>query len=308
MSAYPEINFIDLWLFECHTTVPFGVKCIPDDPNRLIDSFFDPDLGIDRALNTLNIDFEILFQLAGTDGIDAISALRYWCLNGPVVVGPLNMGGLSYYFHSEVFSGMDHYVVVVGFEQNKILISDTEGYGLVFLEINDFLDAWRGDQIVEGRGEFIMRRILSCENIRNEKEALFQTFEHAIANMRAAFEMQKKNVNAYQYLSESGFFVQNNPTLNRGLTYVIPTRIQRCMFAIKFFEMVAETANISELGTSLANPIKNLNKQILIYGDILAKLTNRIPDALNQFSQIDKLEAELACALVKVGGCYGDWI
>lgn len=301
-AFFPRGLVPNLWLFECYTTIPFGITHVPGDPNRLLDCYLDPDVGLDRALDTLGITYEIRFWREGTDGAEAMQALNEWCSEGPVVLGPLNMDELSYFFHSELFHHMDHYIVVLGIEGESIHVCDTEGFALSLLSINDLLNAWRGDKIPEGRGEFIMRRVLDATNSSYGQETSMQALRLAIGNLMAARDMKYGGGKALRALVNQAVEVEANTSLRRGLTYVIPTRIQRCTFIMEFIQSIGKMPVGLTFKDTWSEALVVLNEQIQLYGEALADLMDKIPEALVRLDRIADLEEMLTSIFEYIGG------
>lgn len=288
------------WLFEALTTIPFGIMHNPDDPNRLITCYIDPDIGIDRALDTLNVSYMLKFWPNGTDGRQAIRYLTKSCKEEPIVIGPLNMDDLPYYFHPELYKTLDHYIVIKGMSGDRFVALDPEGFPLVLLTEETILKAWRGNRIPEGRGEFILRRMNKGCNPSITPQMIVKTLTQAISNIEKAQEEEYGGSNGLRQLAsytEKKKFMSSH---KRGLTYSIPTRIQRCSVIIWFIDKAASMLN-DHREIPWGNSTDLLFKQIRIYNEILSALMNNDNHALKSFERIATLEDEIRTCFNRIG-------
>ena len=114
MAAVPPVG-----LLECMTGMPFGASFLALD----VPLFFpspgagtNPDRGLTRALDTMGWDCTLRrFEDAGA----AEAGLREGLAAGPVLLGPLDMGGLSYDPLHEHKRGGDHFVVALAREGDR---------------------------------------------------------------------------------------------------------------------------------------------------------------------------------------------
>src|SRR5438132_553455 len=73
LSAYPAaFSAVETWEFEALTTIPFGLASRPADPNRLITCHLDPDVGLDRALDTLGVGVDVQWLQPGESPSQAL--------------------------------------------------------------------------------------------------------------------------------------------------------------------------------------------------------------------------------------------
>ncbi len=255
-------------LFEILTTTPFGVQYIKNDSNRILDSYLDFDLGLDRAFELLNIDYRISFD---KNIEDVLNELKNWLKYGNVVVGPLNMEDLPYLYYPQLYKKLDHYLVIQKYENNKLYVLDSEGIISIMIDEKNFIKAWSGEKIIEGRGKYIMRQILGKPNIKNSKIDLEKLYLFIINNL---IEAQKNS--GYKKLA----FIdikQNNYLIN-GLMYAIPNRLQKIYIQKEFFK----NQNLKIISI--------LDTQIAIFNNILSNILQKQNINLNKFLEIDELE------------------
>ena len=118
-AELPEPGFI-----ECLTTIPFGTLYLRVGRDLLVyfsSPLATPDQGITTALDALG--WECREEREGTAEA-AIERLAEAAGRGPVLAGPLDMGGLGYMPHHAQLSGSDHFVVVLGVEHDRVRMHD----------------------------------------------------------------------------------------------------------------------------------------------------------------------------------------
>lgn len=294
LSAYlPPACPLDLMTFELLTTVPFGLLSVPEDPNRLLTCYLDPDLGLDRALMVLGLNYEVCAWPPGTDGREALTTLITWVHEGPVVLGPLNMEALSYLFHPELLYACDHYIVVQGIERDRFRICDTEGYITVYLTHDQLMAAWRGDLIPEGRGEFVLRRVKNSWRLPDRSQLWLRTLPYVVQNLNGAQEHERGGAAAYAALAESSDRFEANPSAWRGLTFVIPTRMQRLVFQEYWFRESHRLLVGIESGDMVDGILSLITKEIQILSEVLAGVMERKTETLVLFRVAAELEEQL---------------
>jgi hypothetical protein len=111
--------------------------------------FFDPygwtpEAGFDGALAALGWSSEV--RRGGT-AEQALAALAAALADGPVWVGPVEMGHLRHQPGMTGPIGADHYVVVLGLAEGRVLMHDPQGHPYATLPVDDFIAAWRADSV-----------------------------------------------------------------------------------------------------------------------------------------------------------------
>src|SRR5690606_38962033 len=87
---------------------------------------------------------------SGGNADEAIDRLRSAVADGPVWIGPVEMGFLRHQPGKNGPIGADHYVVVLAVEDGWVHMHDPQGYPFVCLPLGDFLAAWRAETIDYG--------------------------------------------------------------------------------------------------------------------------------------------------------------
>lgn len=128
---------------ECLSTMPFGNTYLTGARLFLFDAF-DPHQGLTRAIETLGWTCRLE---QGGDEHSALERLRAAVKLGPVLLGPLDMGYLTYHPNASFLGGVDHFVVVLQVEPDHVLIHDPKGIPYATLPCDALLQAWRAERI-----------------------------------------------------------------------------------------------------------------------------------------------------------------
>ena len=148
----PEPGFL-----ECLTTMPFGNMYMDLKSGPLV--FFspntrNPDEGLTLAIETLGWTCEVS---RGGEAFESLERLRKDVTQGPVLVGPIDLGYLSYNPISKFLRGADHFVVVLAVQDDTVLLHDPIGYPCVSLSVSDFLQSWKAEHIDYSDTPYTMR-------------------------------------------------------------------------------------------------------------------------------------------------------
>ena len=130
-----------------------------DDQHPLV--FFDngmPDLSISHSLKILGFDYEDFYLKDGAEvNLEEIKRkLETFLSNGPVVLGPLDMGHLTYNLNHTILYGVDHFVTVYGIDNQYLYLHDPAGFACMKVAFVDLLEAWKAEAIDYKRGAYSM--------------------------------------------------------------------------------------------------------------------------------------------------------
>ena len=130
-----------------------------DDRHPLV--FFDngmPDLSISHSLKILGFDYEDFYlkDEAEVDLEEFKRKLETFLANGPVVLGPLDMGHLTYNPNHTILYGVDHFVTVYDIDDRYLYLHDPAGFACMKVAFNDILEAWKAEAIDYKRGAYSM--------------------------------------------------------------------------------------------------------------------------------------------------------
>lgn len=303
-TAFPAVvSGIAQWLFEVLTSVPFGVKSDPTDPNRLLDTYVDPDKGLDIAFTAAGIGCETWSLDSHGDSANAWSELQAWVVTGPVVLGPVDMGLLPYLFRPEMLAGLDHYIVVESANEQTALVRDPERVPLAEIHRDDLVHAWRGLAVPEGRGSFVMRRVWAGKCDVHERKVLERSLVNAAANLAGAQRDNEGSV-CIAALGRDGPSLLSDSRMRRGLAYQLSNRAQRCELATSLLAAVEESWNGRARPLALSECLAIFDRQTRLYGDAAGRTFERKATALNSLVEIAELENQLVPKFASlVEGC-----
>ncbi|MFE9675347.1 hypothetical protein ACFYO5_14690 [Streptomyces sp. NPDC006259] len=141
-------------VLEVLTGSPFGFQLI-NGTLPFFDPFgWDPETGLTAALDLLGF---ACLRSDGDTAADAEHRLREAAAEGPVLVGPLEMGLLWQEPGSGTAVGADHYVLVVEVDADTVVFHDPHGHPWATLPMSDFLTAWRAEEIDYVERPFVLR-------------------------------------------------------------------------------------------------------------------------------------------------------
>ena len=137
-----------------------GASIVKEDERHPL-IFFDngmPDLSISHSLKILGFDYEDFYLKDGVkvDLEEVKGKLETFLSNGPVVLGPLDMGHLIYNPNHTILYGVDHFVTVYALDSQYLYLHDPAGFSCIKVAFNDILEAWKAEAIDYKRGAYSM--------------------------------------------------------------------------------------------------------------------------------------------------------
>jgi hypothetical protein len=111
-----------------------------------------PDRGISKVLDLLGYKYTELVKDEMDDA--PFDELRSNLRHHPVLLGPLDMGYLTYNPSHEDAAGADHYVMAYAMDDHEVYVHDPEGYPCVHLSLDHLEPAWRAERVPYHRGVF----------------------------------------------------------------------------------------------------------------------------------------------------------
>lgn len=160
---------------EVLTGSPFGLW-LAGDRLPFFDPYgWDPLAGSTEALRRLGWTSRVTTGSKEEDDGDAIERLRLAVLDGPALVGPVEIGLLHHLPGMTGPIGSDHYVVVTEVAGDIVTFHDPHGCPYATLPTDAFAAAWRADSISYTDDPFIMRTHLE-KTTNVDLESAFEEF------------------------------------------------------------------------------------------------------------------------------------
>ena len=137
-----------------------GASIVKEDEEHPL-VFFDngmPDLSISHSLKILGFDYEDFYLKDGAevDLEEVKRKLETFLSNGPVVLGPLDMGHLTYNPNHTILYGVDHFVTVYALDGQYLYLHDPAGFACMKVTFTDIIEAWKAEAIDYKRGSYSM--------------------------------------------------------------------------------------------------------------------------------------------------------
>ncbi|WP_042147201.1 hypothetical protein [Paucisalibacillus sp. EB02] len=129
-----------------------GLGAMLENEKTLFFSMRDPDDGINYALNILGFAAEEHQQASYLD--DPCTFLKKQMKQNPVILGPLDMGELTYHPNHKNLNGADHYVLGYQMDNENIYVHDPAGIPYVPLALDQFRKAWMAENIPYRKGYY----------------------------------------------------------------------------------------------------------------------------------------------------------
>ncbi|WP_191258774.1 hypothetical protein [Amycolatopsis oliviviridis] len=152
-------------VLETVTGSPFGMQLVGGSL-PFFDAFgWDPDLGIDEALDVLGWTAETASE---PDPDTAFARLAENLADGPVLIGPVEMGHLRHQPGMTGPIGADHFLVALAADNESVLTHDPQGYPYARIPRRDFAAAWRAETVAYGkphtmRTNFVRHTVVTAE-------------------------------------------------------------------------------------------------------------------------------------------------
>ena len=237
MAAVPPVS-----LLECMTGMPFGASFLALDPPVFFPSpgaRTNPDRGLTRTLDT--IGWECVrreFEDAGA----AEASFREAIAGGPVLLGPLDMGGLLYDPLHQHKRGGDHFVVALACEGERVRLHDPQLYPFAVLPLPDLMQAWSAKGIAYATATYTLRREFRARRPVSEAEALARTLETAreMADGVPAGPVAYGGASAFGRAAELLRGRPPEPFIGMLTYFGLPLGARRCGDAAGFFERVGK--------------------------------------------------------------------
>jgi hypothetical protein len=233
IADLPEVGQI-----ECMTGMPFGATFLQFEEPLFFPDATDPDEGLTRAIATLGWACE---TWRGEDATPARAALLAAIGEGPVLLGPLDMGYLPYDPGHQNKRGGDHYIVALRREDDLVQVHDPQLYPFAVLPLADLMRSWRATHLGYAKSAYTLRYRFRQERSVPRQDMLAATLATARADIcRAPAGPAIYGPRAFALAAEV-IDAGPRPELAGMLSYfVLALGARRSLDAAAFFEAAGE--------------------------------------------------------------------
>ncbi|KAJ6786311.1 hypothetical protein PWT90_08747 [Aphanocladium album] len=169
-------------VIEFATSSAFGMQVInvPKAPLVFFDPYgWDPLQSFDEALKAMGWRCT---EVIGKDEKDALDSLKAALQNGPAFVGPVEMGLLKHQPNARGAIGADHYVVVLGVENDVVEMHDPHGHPYATMPVREFMAAWKTDSLGYGKS-YSMRTSFEQIEVVTEEEVIRRSIANGLKHL-----------------------------------------------------------------------------------------------------------------------------
>ena len=173
-------------LIEVLSGIGLGVCWIAESQTLFLSGLASaPDVGVSRSFGLLG--FEVAEEAESDGAPMPIDALNLQLRGGPVMLGPLDMGELSYHPNAHGANGVDHFILALHTEDDVVVVHDPAGYPAMPIDVEALDRAGRADLIQYRRGRY--RRWHSPARVEDPSsgqiaDAAVQSFAQAYRDAR----------------------------------------------------------------------------------------------------------------------------
>lgn len=140
-------------LLEAIGGVGIGAFVLPNSNIAFLSDYSGlPDVAISKSMSILGFEFEE--KVGKNPNNPPFEELGGVLSKSPVVVGPLDMGYLSYDPGHKNHGGVDHFVFVFKISDDRAYLHDPAGFPNVSISLDDLEKAWKAEAISYKRGYY----------------------------------------------------------------------------------------------------------------------------------------------------------
>lgn len=139
-------------LLEVLSGVGLGVTLYGNGSLFLHNNIADPDIAISNAMKILGFAFSE--EISVEDAECPLDQLRNVLRSSTAILGPVDMGYLTYSPNHRYAKGSDHYVLAYDMDDQYVYLHDPAGFPYVRLSLENLKLAWKAKDIPYGRGPY----------------------------------------------------------------------------------------------------------------------------------------------------------
>lgn len=280
-------------LIEAIAGVGLGAFSHPDSNICFFSNFEGlPDQAISKCLRILGYRFK---ESASLDPEDLpLETIKEVVKDGPLLLGPLDMGFLKYDPYAEQSSGSDHYVLMYDIDDEKVYLHDPAGYPFVSLKIIDLKTAWRADSIQYKRGYYRYW----CVPKRLKTPSSDEIYEKTLLNFKTTYREGEVSAKKMNVLYDEQAIIKMANNIREGLlttreeevlnSFVFPISARRALDLAKFLEI--RSPNLSD----------TKYKQAKLFGECIVDISgDSRPELTKNVEELAKLEEKFKKELLR---------
>lgn len=223
---------IDIDLFELSAGTPFGIKSGQPNEGRLLTTFRDPNIGMDQAAALWGIQCQKFSYQNKSNAGNHLKALLAKNTTG-IVVGPTDMGYLSYIPLSNIYAGVDHYIHIKYQKGNCIEITDSECVLSVCMDFEHWMKLWHIEKVLEAQNQYTFRVLKKISEPAAPEEIAVRILANMEHNLHDA-ETVSQGCYAFFHIEQE---IKFNKKISRiALMYDLAHLLQRKLITIEFLQ------------------------------------------------------------------------
>jgi len=288
---------------ECITTAPFGFVYAPEDKGGFAVGGYNPHVSVGRALRLLR--YHSHFRSFSSSSV-ALKYLRRTVEKDVALIGPVDMGFLTYDPYCKFKLGSDHYLVATEVTDEHVVVNDPDGYVQVPIPIADFLKAWKADRIQYKRGPYSLWTIGRGRRKPSRRRIYKATLRLALRNLREKQEVRRggrivycTGPKAIQRLADDIKRKRSSRWLRFYSAFTFRASAQKC-FDSSIFIREAPSSNAS---LSRASEIRMTQARLYSHAQLYGASNNfsQVSRTLSSISQLEEdFERQLAFGLARI--------
>ncbi|WP_409296291.1 hypothetical protein V1498_21725 [Peribacillus sp. SCS-26] len=170
-------------LLEVLSGVGLGITLYKNGHLFLHNNTCDPDTGISHAMRALGYSFTEAYSQEG-EGCP-LQSVRKVLEDGTAMLGPVDMGYLTYAPNHMYAKGSDHYILAYAMDDEFIYLHDPACFPHVRLPLGRLVQAWRAEDLPYGRGPYQYWHSIKRESSPSREEMYVDSlvyFRHLYEN------------------------------------------------------------------------------------------------------------------------------
>lgn len=242
----------------------------------------NPESGLDFAIGLLG--YECLTNFGNSEK-EAVEKLKANLKTEWVLIGPIDMGYLTYDPFCKKKTGADHYIVGIDFDDDFVWINDHEGFIEVPLPWEDFLEAWKAKRIYYKKGSYTQRTIGKKIKELSDDEIFKSVLQKAISIIKG------EHIAPEAIYGEKAIRTFADDLRKKGrvpvlaLTFILPVCNQRCYDSAMFLAQEEFTNKALREASRLRMEQMRLFGKCRLFAN--KKDVNAIHMTLNRIADID---------------------